>query len=264
MLSVLRSVALLAMIGTSAQAGSINELPRPVYIRSTVSGNLMATPPRAWQGLQALGNWRADNLSQPCSELDNLYQRAGQGQQELAALTRLITALSNTEALIPSLKSRARAQAKINGELGGQADRLTDLVRTSVIADDIPSLLRAYATLKEHARIVQVKNRFDEPTASGYRDLNVLVRLPESDLIAEVQFHLRRIAAVKNGPEHQLYERIQRIERHALVQQRPLTDIEQAQIAKLRGISRSLYQHAWQNYLPGYSAGRLTLQPISA
>ena len=53
------------------------------------------------------------------------------------------------------------------------------------------------------------KNRFKKPTASGYRDLNLLVRLPKTNLIAEVQLHLKAIADVKSGPEHDLYEQIQ-------------------------------------------------------
>jgi len=266
MVKVLRSVVLFSLLGTSAQAGTLNELPRPAYIRNTGSayGQLNIGHARALQRLQAIGSWRAQNLGQPHADLDSLYRIAGQGQQELASVTRRIAALTGTEALNPSLKSRQRAQAKISGELGGQAGKLTDLVRTSVIADDIPGLLQAYAALEKHAAVVQVKNRFVDPTASGYRDLNVLVRLPESGLLAEVQFHLLRIAAVKNGPEHQLYEQIQRIERRALAQQRSLTAIERARITQLRDTSRRLYLRAWQHHLPGLPAGQLTSLSLSA
>ncbi|KOO11698.1 phosphoribosylglycinamide formyltransferase, partial [Vibrio xuii] len=97
--------------------------------------------------------------------------------------------------------------------------------------------------------IVQVKNRFKSAKASGYRDLNLLVQLPKTKLIAEVQVHLKAIADVKNGPEHDIYERIQRIERNAATQNRELSEFELAQIQHMRSESKELYHNAWQPYL---------------
>ncbi len=77
----------------------------------------------------------------------------------------------------------------------------------------------------------------------------MLVRLPESQLIAEVQLHLDAISTVKNGAEHEIYEQIQKIERVGLQQNRSISEFERAQIAQLRIVSNNLYQEAWQQYL---------------
>ncbi len=77
----------------------------------------------------------------------------------------------------------------------------------------------------------------------------MLVRLPKTNLIAEVQLHLKAIADVKNGPEHDLYEQIQKLERQASMEKRNLSEIEMASIKNMRSQAKNLYQQAWQPYL---------------
>ena len=60
------------------------------------------------------------------------------------------------------------------------------------MADDIEGLISLYEVLNRETTIVKTKNRFKNPTASGYRDLNILVQLPKTNLIAEVQLHLKK------------------------------------------------------------------------
>ena len=116
------------------------------------------------------------------------------------------------------------------------------IIDTDVISYD-------YEAVSREADVVKVKNKFKSPADSGYRDLNLLVRLPKTNIIAEVQLHLKAIADVKSGPEHELYEIIQGIERNALAHNRPINDIEAAQINNLRSQSLELYQQAWQPYI---------------
>jgi hypothetical protein len=106
-----------------------------------------------------------------------------------------------------------------------------------------------YEVLERESTIVKVKNRFKKPAVSGYRDLNVLVQLPKTNIIAEVQLHLHDIAEVKNGPEHDIYEAVQKIERLAASENRPLTEVEHAQIKRFRFHSKELYQQAWLPYV---------------
>ena len=103
--------------------------------------------------------------------------------------------------------------------------------------------------LERETTVVKVKNRFKKPAPSGYRDLNLLVQLPKTNLVAEVQLHLKAIADVKSGPEHDLYEQIQHIERRADTEQRAINEFEVAQINNMRRQSRQLYQDAWQPYI---------------
>lgn len=157
--------------------------------------------------------------------------------------------MTHTQAYFAGTKSRQRALEKVELELDGKAERITDLARATIVANDVASLVTAYETLSREATVVKVKNRFKNPAESGYRDLNVLVQLPKTGIIAEVQLHLAAIAQVKSGAEHELYEQIQIIERTARQEQRELTEWENAQIAKMRSASRDLYQQAWQPYI---------------
>ncbi|WP_087017915.1 RelA/SpoT domain-containing protein [Thaumasiovibrio subtropicus] len=200
-------------------------------------------------GLYAIDNLYPENLQQPHAEFSALYALAQPAQQELSNLLNEIAMLSDAQPIIPAVKSAERAEYKIATELEGQTEKITDLARGTLVADDIAGVVTAFEYLGKEAEIVRVKNRFKHPAASGYRDLSVLVRLPETKMIAEVQVHLRDIATIKSGEEHDIYEEIQQMERHAVAQARVLNDIEVAKIARLRQRSQDLYQEAWQKYL---------------
>ena len=68
-------------------------------------------------------------------------------------------------------------------------------------------------------------------------------------MVVEVQLHLDRIEAIKNGPEHDNYEKIQQIAHNAKQQQRDISEIESFKVAQLKEESTSLYQVAWQQQL---------------
>ncbi|EGR0261918.1 phosphoribosylglycinamide formyltransferase [Vibrio cholerae] len=199
-------------------------------------------------GLYGIANQNY-SIVQPYQDFDVLYSKAHQAQIELETLCKSTALLTHTQAYFAGTKSRQRALEKVELELDGQAERITDLARATIVAHDVASLVTAYETLSREATVVKVKNRFKNPAESGYRDLNVLVQLPKTGIIAEVQLHLAAIAQVKSGAEHELYEQIQTIERTARQEQRELTEWENAQIAKMRSASRDLYQQAWQPYI---------------
>nr|WP_086939789.1 phosphoribosylglycinamide formyltransferase [Thaumasiovibrio occultus] len=200
-------------------------------------------------GLYSIDNLDIANLVQPHTEFEPLYALAHDAQTELSELMMEISMISNVSPLIPAVKSADRAQEKIDTELNGETGRITDLARATLVADDIGSVVSAFEQLNRDAEIVRVKNRFKTPAPSGYRDLSVLVRLPRTQMIAEVQLHLRDIADVKSGPEHAAYEEIQRIERQVALETREMNDIEMARVTRLRQQSQDMYQQAWQSYL---------------
>ncbi|OIQ26249.1 RelA/SpoT domain-containing protein [uncultured Vibrio sp.] len=183
------------------------------------------------------------------SDFDTLYSKSHQGQYELEDICNSTALLTQTNAYFAGIKSSQRAQEKIKHELNGKVERITDIARATIVADDVESLMEVYEALDRETDIVKVKNRFKNPAASGYRDLNLLVKLPKTNIIAEVQLHLKAIADVKNGPEHELYEVIQHIERNAAYEQRELTQLEVTKISKMRSQSLQMYQDAWQPYI---------------
>lgn len=251
--SVLRtSFILFCMLGRSVSAAPtasaayvVTEQPSPTRL-SQASRKAFQ---RDLSGLYSIQSWEKNTIIQPYDEFDRLYPKAAQAQVELEHLLRSISLVSSAEALIPAAKSVERAQYKIRTELKGQTNKITDIARASLVADSISSLVQSFELLSKEATIVSVRNRFKNPTASGYRDLKVLIELPNSHIIAEVQLHLKAISAVKNGEEHKIYEQIQQIERLAMQQKRPLSEFEEKRIHKLRQQSSQLYQHAWQQYL---------------
>ncbi|WP_165311155.1 RelA/SpoT domain-containing protein [Vibrio ziniensis] len=199
-------------------------------------------------GLYAISTTE-DTVFQPYDDFDVLYSKSHYAQAELETLCKSTALLTSTEAYFAGVKSAHRAKEKVNTELDGDTARITDLARATIVANDISSLMDAYETLSKEVTIVKVKNRFKTPAPSGYRDLNILVELPKTGIIAEVQFHLQAIADVKNGAEHKLYEQIQHIERLAKREQRSYTSLETAKINRIRSESKNLYQQAWQPYI---------------
>jgi ppGpp synthetase/RelA/SpoT-type nucleotidyltranferase len=232
----------------SSRAGVANSLD--VSDTKTERGNYSARQAQSHdlQGLYALSSQTFDAPRQTSNDLSVLYHHAYDAQAELAQLLTRIAHHSQTQVIIPPVKSYQRAADKVATKFNGDASQITDLARASIVTDSIQDLMQAYQALNEQTQVVKQKNRFAEPKASGYRDLNLLVRLPQSGMIAEVQLHLQDIADIKNGPEHKVYEKVQTIEANARKQQRLLSEFELAQIAKLRQESHKLYHKAWLNY----------------
>ncbi|MDP5253477.1 MULTISPECIES: phosphoribosylglycinamide formyltransferase [unclassified Vibrio] len=195
------------------------------------------------------GQLAISSQHQPVETLDALMSLAPTAQDELEGLLLVVSQQARVSAMMAPIKTSQRAQQKISDKLQGEARGLTDIVRGSLIANSIPELVASFDALSQRAQLVQIKNRFKNPKPSGYRDINLLLRLPSSDLIVEVQLHLNKISAIKNGPEHDGYQNIQRIERTARAENRALSIQEQNQIAQYRSGSASLYQKAWQGYL---------------
>ncbi|GAK83794.1 hypothetical protein JCM19238_1356 [Vibrio ponticus] len=247
----LRTTALMLLMLSRSPAFAAMPMPSPTNDGSR-SANQDQVCSKAFKhnlsGLYGISSTDTQPL-QPYSDFDVLYSKAHQAQFELETICKSTALLTGTDAYFAGVKSSLRAQEKIALELDGQVNRITDLARATIVADDVASLMEAYEVLDRETTIVKVKNRFKKPAQSGYRDLNVLVKLPKTNLVAEVQLHLKAIADVKSGPEHSLYEQIQRIERTADTEQRAMTEFETAQIENMRRQSRQLYQDAWQPYI---------------
>ncbi|OEF16452.1 phosphoribosylglycinamide formyltransferase [Aliivibrio logei] len=200
-------------------------------------------------GLLSIESWNQFS-HQPYSDFDILNSKAHQAQRELENICKETALISNTQPQFAGVKSSERALLKIEQELSGQVNKLTDIARATIVADSIPDLVTAYESLNRETTILSVTNRFSTPAKSGYRDIKLLVELPKTKLVAEVQLHLKDIAIVKNGAEHKIYEEIQNMERLVFVEDRNFTEFEQARITKLRALSQSLYANAWKSYLP--------------
>ncbi|QUM79119.1 RelA/SpoT domain-containing protein [Moritella sp. 36] len=231
----LEAATMLSLSQTSNNGSATNR------VRTQISKDLA--------GLYQLSDISSSNIMQPYSDFDSLYSLAESAQDELATLTQQIALMSQTSAVIPAIKSIERAKAKIANKHDGAVEKITDLARSSLVAKNSHELLSAYELLEQETDIIQVKNRFNSPKQNGYRDINLLVRLPKTQMIVEVQLHVDRIEAIKNGPEHDNYAKIQEINHNAKQQQREISEIELFKVAQLKEESSNLYQVAWQQQL---------------
>ncbi len=199
-------------------------------------------------GLTSISSLQYQIPRQTSSDLATLYAQAQPAQDELNLIMNSIAENTHGSPLLPPIKSFARAQEKVITKFNGDASQLTDLARATLVTNNIHDLMQAYESLSTKTQIVQVKNRFASPKESGYRDLNVLIRLPGSQMIAEVQLHLDEIAKIKSGAEHLVYEEVQAIQAAAKHENRRLNEIETARITRLRQASHKQYHKAWLQY----------------
>lgn len=230
-----------AAMSNLAQAASNQTGNTANRSRSQFSKNL--------SGLHQLADFRHNYISQPYTNFQQLYQLAELAQNELSTLTNQVALLSATQAIVPTIKSIERAQTKIQHKLAGQVEDITDLARSSLIARNSKQLMTAFEQIESNAEIVQIKNRFSNPKANGYRDLNLLVRLPKSKMIVEIQLHLNQMQVIKNGPEHENYVAIQDITNVAKAEQREISELEKFKIQQIQQESSALYHAAWQQQL---------------
>ena len=165
--------------------------------------------------------------------LDEVYLAAERARPEFAKLMNAIVVNAGVEPDAPvivdgrplgykqlesaPLKGRARAREKIQDDYRGQARRLCDCVRCSVIVNSEAQLIAVAQALEDSAaapdgvefKVVKLKNRFKEPLYNGYRDAlySIRVRVPGTDAwhVCEMQLHLAEIIAHKSAT-HVLYE----------------------------------------------------------
>ncbi|KAJ1450097.1 hypothetical protein M885DRAFT_571708 [Pelagophyceae sp. CCMP2097] len=96
------------------------------------------------------------------------------------------------------LKTPKRATEKAKNEYDGDAARLVDIVRGSIVCGDEASLVAVLQRLFGYSDggvvcVVRSKNRFRKPLFNGYRDVlvNLLLRLPDgTSMVVELQVHL--------------------------------------------------------------------------
>ncbi|MFK0247610.1 hypothetical protein ACIQUM_23185 [Amycolatopsis azurea] len=146
------------------------------------------------------------------------------------------------------VKSRVRALDKLVKD-DGTGSVLTDVVGALVRFDTVADVYRALATL--HARlasegspisIVYLEDRFAGPQKSGYRDIQMSVRL-SSGHIAEFRLHLKAIDEVARY-EHSLYEVRRDFAAVSREQGRVVTPEETAIEALILRRERELFQEA--------------------
>ena len=111
------------------------------------------------------------------------------------------------------VKSTARAYQKVSRSYGGKFERVTDLVRTTIVYDTVEGLIRGVEAIAADpdVRILTLKNRFAsgyvDPLSTGYRDVSITLHGVEvtGGLVCEVQLNLNDIFKIKIEDGHRRY-----------------------------------------------------------
>ena len=166
-----------------------------------------AQPHRTWEDLKEHG---AEGLGQFKDALtkvaDQLHLRTDLKPEQLQG-----DHLSSKDGFLflAPLKGEQRAKEEVEADYGGDWSKLRDMVRGTISVAGMDELREATKAVEAAGlKLAQKPNdRFAKPTASGYRDLMVNVRLPNG-MLAELQFHLKAMTAAKTeGHSHYETER---------------------------------------------------------
>ncbi|WP_249359477.1 toxin glutamine deamidase domain-containing protein [Nocardia cyriacigeorgica] len=192
---------------------------------------------------------RKDDPQYRSQYLDRQYQQWEATQDALNAVVREVALETDGQAgWRNEPKDRVRAEDKVAG-YEGNVSRLTDLVGAKIVFDSVSDIYRAAGLLAsdERIEIVDFDDRFNEPVGSGYRDLQMKVRMPNGH-IAELRLHLSHIDEVANY-EHALYEGRRDLKALAESEGRELTPNESALKAALERRSVEMFQMALERGL---------------
>lgn len=107
---------------------------------------------------------------------------------------------------VAPLKGEKRAREKCEADYGGDWSQLRDIVRGTISVPTMGHVKQAIGHLKTAGLELaqKPKNRFEKPTAEGYRDLMAFVKLPNG-MLAELQIHVKAMTLAKEKG-HKDYE----------------------------------------------------------
>jgi hypothetical protein len=145
-----------------------------------------------------------EQRSQAEQVLAPLAERANAAKPEFDALVTRINQLFGQEPKLAPIKSLKRAAEKLVMEAGGDVNLIRDMLRATIVVQKLSDVQRAIEQVQQNFEIVRIKNRFETPTESGYRDVLINVRMPDGT-VGEIQVNLPQMLAAK-AEGHKLYE----------------------------------------------------------
>jgi hypothetical protein len=110
------------------------------------------------------------------------------------------------------LKGEKRAREKVDADYGGDWSQVKDMVRATIAVPKVTQIPKVLRTLEQNGMELaqQPKNNLVKPLPGGYRDLNLIVRMPNG-LLAELQIHVKPMTLAKEKG-HKPYEVTRSIE----------------------------------------------------
>ena len=150
---------------------------------------------------------------QRTDDIDELYLDAVEAQRELR---EVLTGLKDfkgdgIEIVIPNkLKERGRADEVIQTRYQGDAKKINDLARASVICKTPEQVDEVLHALSHSYKIEQLYDRINNPPMSAYRDMRLVLR-SDNNHFCEVQLHLEHFWYAKKHKGDDLYAEARQI-----------------------------------------------------
>lgn len=147
--------------------------------------------------------------------------------------------------VLAPVKGEKRAGQKVAADYDGDWSRIRDLARATVAVDTADDLKNVLTHLRasgvKFAR--KPKDKMNEPTEDGYRDLNLNVRMPNG-MIAELQLHLKPILEAKRHT-HPYYVKKAEVLNRVKLEKRALTPEETAFVDDMTKKQKDIFDVAW-------------------
>ena len=104
------------------------------------------------------------------------------------------------------LKGEARAREKVAADYKGDWSQVRDMVRATIAVPKVTQIPKVLAELKAQGMELaqKPKNNLVKPLPGGYRDVNLIVKMPNG-LLAELQIHIKPMTLAKEQG-HEPYE----------------------------------------------------------
>jgi hypothetical protein len=169
--------------------------------KNTVRQSVFAS----WETAAAIGPRALDEYK---GLLDNLGKTLGFSPGRGAPDKMSDADLDSDESFIfmGPMKQQAKSTAKVTTDYEGDWTQLKDLVRATIAVKSIDDVHSALAGLKQVGLTFaqKPKDNMTHGTKDGYRDLNLIVKLPDTGMLCELQIAVKQISKVK-GDAHEFY-----------------------------------------------------------
>lgn len=180
-------------------------------------------------------------LTKASMDLNVIYSQAEKIKPAFDNKIRLIAEAVKGDAVMPPLKSKGRAEAKINIDHNGDASKIRDIVRASIIVDSPEQVNLGFEKVLNDFKVDASRNGYlsQVHSSDGYFDAKLDVEF--LGFFAEIQLHTKAMWNAK-GLAHSLYEQRQAILRAA--KDSVLLPEQKKRIAEINKQMREIYRKA--------------------
>ena len=160
--------------------------------------------------------------------------------------------------MLAPLKGVKRAVEKIVGDYKGNANKIKDLVRGTIVVDDFEQTLKAIDMISQRmGKPLGLRNGLVEGSEAespdGYRDIKMNIEIDGH--VTEVQVNFKEMIEAKDGEGHKLYEAARKIQTNANAEGRQLTENEEREVFRLFAEQKKVYNAAWDKIQARASKG---------